>query len=149
MTDEQQRSFKAAKKEAQAQQQQAASTEKKQEQPKAEELNMQHVADILANKQLTDIHKAIEKLANQNETLQRKTAEGLQLNLQHYLDSHVVDATARILREHCEKIENIQRNNSYHIQKINEKLEILLGGITIIFVSAVGFAVYRYFAVRW
>ena len=145
MIDEQQRSFKAAKKEVQAQQQQAASTEKKQEQHKAEELNMQHVADILANKQLTDIHKAIEKLANQNETLQRKTAEGLQLNLQHYLDARVVDATARILIEHTERIENIQRNHAYYIQKINEKLEILLGGIAIIFVSAVGFVVYRYF----
>ncbi len=145
MSEEQQRNFRAAKKEAQAQQQQAASPEKKQEQSKAEELNMQHVADILANKQLTDIHKAIEKLANQNETLQRKTVEGLQLNLQHYLDTRVVDATARILKEHTEKIENVQRNNAYYIQKINEKLEILLGGLAIIFFSAVGFAVYRYF----
>ena len=145
MSEEQQRSFRQAKKEAQAQQQQAASAEPKKEQSKAEELNMQHVADILANKQLTDIHKAIEKLANQNETIQKKTAEGLQLNLQHYLDTRVVDATARILKEHTEKIENIQRNNAYNMQKINEKLEILLGGVAIIFVSVVGFAVYRYF----
>ena len=145
--DERQRSFRAAKKEAQAQQQQAAEAE--QEESSAHERNFKAMEEYVANKQLTDIFKGIEKLAKQNETLQRKTAEGVQLNLQNYLDSHVVDATARILRENCEKIENIQRNNAYHIQKINDKLEILLGGITIIFVSAVGFAVYRYFAVRW
>ena len=143
--DERQRNFRAAKQEVK--QQQAAEAE--QEESSAHERNFKAMEEYVANKQLTDIFKGIEKLAKQNETLQRKTAEGVQLNLQNYLDSHVVDATARILRENCEKIENIQRNNAYHIQKINDKLEILLGGITIIFVSAVGFAVYRYFAVRW
>lgn len=147
MTDEQQRSFRAAKKEAQAQQQQAAEAE--QEQSSVHERNFKAMEEFVANKQLTDIFKGIEKLAKQNETLQKKTAEGLQLNLQHYLDSRVVDATARILKEHAEKIENIQRNNAYYVQKINEKLEILLGGLAIIFVSAVGFVAYRYFAVRW
>lgn len=141
MTDEQQRSFRAAKKVAQ--QQQAAEVQP--EQSQTEEKILQQAADILANKQLKDISTQIEKITKQNETLQKKTAEGLQLNLQHYLDTRVVDATARILKEHTEKMENIQRNNAYHIQKINEKLEILLGCITIIFVSAAGFAVYNYF----
>ncbi|MBO5404046.1 MAG: hypothetical protein J5987_03275 [Phascolarctobacterium sp.] len=141
MTDEQQRSFRAAKKVAQ--QQQAAEVQP--EQSQTEEKILQQAADILANKQLKDISTQIEKITKQNETLQKKTAEGLQLNLQHYLDTRVVDATARILKEHAEKIENIQRNNAYHIQKINEKLEILLGCITIIFVSAAGFAAYSYF----
>lgn len=141
MTDEQQRSFRAAKKVAQ--QQQAAEVQP--EQSQTEEKILQQAADILANKQLKDISTQIEKITKQNETLQKKTAEGLQLNLQHYLDTRVVDATARILKEHTEKMENIQRNNAYHIQKINEKLEILLGCITIIFVSAAGFAAYSYF----
>ena len=139
--DERQRNFKAAKQEVK--QQQAAEAE--QEESTAHERNFKAMEEFVANKQLTDIFKAVEKLAKQNETLQKKYAEGLQLNLQNYLDSHVVDATARILKEHTEKIENIQRNNAYHIQKINEKLEILLGCITIIFVSAAGFAAYSYF----
>ncbi len=141
MIDERQRNFKAAKQEVK--QQQAAEAE--QEQSSAHERNIKAMEEFVANKRLTDIFKAVEKLAKQNETLQKKYAEGLQLNLQNYLDSHVVDATARILKEHAEKIENIQRNNAYHIQKINEKLEILLGCITIIFVSAAGFAAYSYF----
>lgn len=141
MIDERQRNFKAAKQEVKHQQ----AAEAEQEQSSAHERNIKAMEEFVANKQLTDIFKAVEKLAKQNETLQKKYAEGLQLNLQNYLDSHVVDATARILKEHAEKIENIQRNNAYHIQKINEKLEILLGCITIIFVSAAGFAAYSYF----
>ena len=141
MTDEQQRSFRAAKKVAQ--QQQAAEVQP--EQSQTEEKILQQAADILANKQLKDISTQIEKITKQNETLQKKTAEGLQLNLQNYLDTRVVDATARILREHCEKMEGMQRNHNYYIQKINEKLEILLTCITIIFVSAAGFAAYSYF----
>ena len=139
--DERQRNFRAAKQEVKQQQ----TAEAEQEQSSVHERNFKAMEEFVANKQLTDIFKGIEKLAKQNETLQKKTAEGLQLNLQHYLDSSVVDATARILKEHAEKIENIQRNNAYCIQKINEKLEILLGGIAIIFVSAVGFVAYRYF----
>lgn len=139
--DERQRNFKAAKQEVK--QQQAAEAEH--EESSAHERNFRAMEEYVANKQLTDIFKAVEKLTKQNETLQRKTAEGLQLNLQHYLDSNVVDATARILREHSEKMESIQRNNNYYIQKINEKLEILLGCITIIFLSAAGFAAYSYF----
>ena len=139
--DERQRNFKVAKQEVK--QQQAAEAE--QEQSSAHERNIKAMEEFVANKQLTDIFKAVEKLAKQNETLQKKYAEGLQLNLQNYLDSHVVDATARILKEHAEKMESMQRNNNYYIQKINEKLEILLGCITIIFVSAAGFAAYSYF----
>lgn len=139
--DERQRNFKAAKQEAK--QQQAAEAE--QEESTARERNFKAMEEFVANKQLTDIFKAVEKLAKQNENLQKKYAEGLQLNLQNYLDTRVVDATASILKEHAEKIENIQRNNVYHIQKINEKLEILLGCITIIFLSAAGFAAYSYF----
>ncbi len=145
MTDEQQRNFRTAKKEAQAQQQQAASAEKKQEQSKAEELNMQHVADILANKQLTDIHKAIEKLANQNETLQRKTAEGLQLNLQHYLDVRVVDETKEILEKHTKRMESLQADIEDSLRIINEKLILLLGGFAIIIITVAGVTLYRYF----
>lgn len=144
MTDERQRNFRQARNQAQEQQQQQAA-EAKQEESTAHERNIKAMEEFVANKQLTDIFKGIEKLGKQNENLQKKYAEGLQLNLQNYLDSHVVDATARILKEHAEKIENIQRNNAYHIQKINEKLEILLGCITIIFVSAAGFAAYSYF----
>lgn len=42
-------------------------------------------------------------------------------------------------------MESMQRNNNYYISKINDKLEILLTCITIIFVSAAGFAAYSYF----
>ena len=145
MTDEQQCNFRAAKKEAQAQQQQASSKEQKQEHSKAEELNMQHVADILANKQLTDIHKAIEKLANQNETLQRKTAEGLQLNLQHYLDVRVVDETKEILEKHTKRMESLQADIEDSLRIINEKLILLLGGFAIIIITVAGVTLYRYF----
>ena len=139
--DERQRNFKVAKQEVKQQQ----AVEVEQEESTARERNFKAMEEFVANKQLTDIFKAVEKLSKQIETMQKKYAEGLQFNLQNYLDSHVVDATARILKEHAEKIENIQRNNAYHIQKINEKLEILLGCITIIFVSAAGFAAYSYF----
>lgn len=139
--DERQRNFRAAKQEVKQQQ----ADEAEQEQSSVHERNIRAMEEYVANKQLTDILKGIEKLGKQNENLQKKTTEGLQLNLQNYLDSHVVDATARILREHCEKMEGMQRNHNYYIQKINEKLEILLTCITIIFVSAAGFAAYSYF----
>lgn len=134
--DERQRNFKVAK-------QQAIETE--QEESSVRERNFQAMEEYVANKQLTAIHTAIEKLGKQNETLQKKYAEGLQLTLQNYLDSRVVDATARILKQHCEKIENIQSHNAYSIQKINEKLEILLGLVGMTFVTIAGFIVYRYF----
>lgn len=134
--DERQRNFKVAK-------QQAIETE--QEESSVRERNFQAMEEYVANKQLTAIHTAIEKLGKQNETLQKKYAEGLQLNLQNYLDSRVVDATARILKQHCEKIENIQSHNAYYSQKINEKLEILLGLVGMTFVTIAGFIVYRYF----
>lgn len=139
--DERQRNFQTAKKEAQ-QHQTAAKQEEKSE---TDELNMKHVMNVLANKQLADIHKAIEKLGKQNEILQKKYAEGMELNLQNYLDTHVIDATSRILKQHCEKIENIQSYNTHYIQKINEKLETLLGLVGMTFVAVTGFAVYRYF----
>ena len=139
--DERQRNFKAAKQEAKQQQ----TAEAEQAQSSVHERNIKYMEEYVANKQLTDIFKGIEKLTKLIETLQRKTSEGLQLNLQNYLDTRVVDATARILREHCEKMEGMQRNHNYYIQKINEKLEILLTCITIIFVSAAGFAAYSYF----
>ena len=134
MSDERQRNFKVAKQEAQ-----------QQERSQTEELNMKHIMDVLANKQLADILKAIEKLAKQNENLQKKYAEGVQMNLQHYLDVRVVDATAAILKQHSEKLEIIQRNNNYNIKKINEKINLLLGVLATIFVSMAGFVVYRYF----
>ena len=139
--DERQRNFKAAKQEVK--QQQAAEAE--QEESTAHERNIKAMEEFVANKQLTDIFKAVEKLAKQNENLQKKYAEGLQFNLQNYLDNCVVDTTASILKEYCEKMESMQRNNNYYISKINDKLELLLTCITIIFVSAAGFAAYSYF----
>ena len=139
--DERQRNFKAAKQEVK--QQQAAEAE--QEESTAHERNIKAIEEFVANKQLTDIFKAVEKLAKQNENLQKKYAEGLQFNLQNYLDNCVVDTTASILKEYCEKMESMQRNNNYYTSKINDKLEILLTCITIIFVSAAGFAAYSYF----
>lgn len=139
--DERQRNFRAAKQEVK--QQQAAEAE--QEESTARERNFKAMEEFVANKQLTDIFKAVEKLAKQNENLQKKYAEGLQFNLQNYLDNCVVDTTASILKEYCEKMESMQRNNNYYISKINDKLEILLTCITIIFVSAAGFTAYSYF----
>ena len=139
--DERQRNFKAAKQEVK--QQQAAEAE--QEESTAHERNIKAMEEFVANKQLTDIFKAVEKLAKQNENLQKKYAEGLQFNLQNYLDNCVVDTTASILKEYCEKMESMQRNNNYYISKINDKLEILLTCITIIFVSVAGFTAYSYF----
>ena len=139
--DERQRNFRAAKQEVK--QQQAAEAE--QEESTARERNFKAMEEFVANKQLTDIFKAVEKLAKQNENLQKKYAEGLRFNLQNYLDNCVVDTTASILKEYCEKMESMQRNNNYYISKINDKLEILLTCITIIFVSAAGFTAYSYF----
>ena len=139
--DERQRNFRAAKQEVK--QQQAAEAE--QEESTAHERNIKAMEEFVANKQLTDIFKAVEKLAKQNENLQKKYAEGLRFNLQNYLDNCVVDTTASILKEYCEKMESMQRNNNYYISKINDKLEILLTCITIIFVSAAGFTAYSYF----
>lgn len=139
--DEHQRNFKAAKQEVK--QQQVAEAE--QEESSAQERNFKAMEEYVANKQLTNIFKALEKLGKQNENLQKKYAEGLQFDLQNYLDIHVVDATAKILKQHCEKIENIQSYNAHYIQKINEKLETLLGLVGMTFVAVTGFVVYRYF----
>lgn len=139
--DERQRNFRAAKQEVKLQQ----AAEAEQEESTARERNFKAMEEFVANKQLTDIFKAVEKLAKQNENLQKKYAEGLQFNLQNYLDNCVVDTTASILKEYCEKMESMQRNNNYYISKINDKLEILLTCITIIFVSAAGFTAYSYF----
>lgn len=97
------------------------------------------------NQQLQDILKALDKLAKQNENFQEKIATNVKLDLQNYLDSHVVDATAAILRKHTEENEKLQRHIGYYIQKINEKLEILLGLMGMTFVSIAGFIIYRYF----
>ncbi|MBR1976163.1 MAG: hypothetical protein IJ947_04420 [Phascolarctobacterium sp.] len=139
--DERQRNFRAAKQEVKLQQ----AAEAEQEESTARERNFKAMEEFVANKQLTDIFKAVEKLAKQNENLQKKYAEGLQFNLQNYLDNCVVDTTASILKEYCEKMESMQRNNNYYISKINDKLEILLTCITIIFVSVAGFTAYSYF----
>ncbi|MBQ8691390.1 MAG: hypothetical protein IJ516_06195 [Phascolarctobacterium sp.] len=140
--DERQRNFRAAKQEVKQQQQ---ATEAQQEKSETEELNMKHVADILANKQLTDIHKAIEKLGKQNENLQARLAESLQVNLQHYLDVNVAEETKEILEKHTKKTESIQADIEDSLRIINEKLILVLGGFAIIIIMATGFVAYRYF----
>lgn len=140
--DERQRNFRAAKQEVKQQQQVA---EAQQEKSETEELNMKHVADIFANKQLTDIHKAIEKLGKQNENLQARLAESLQVNLQHYLDVNVAEETKEILEKHTKKTESIQADIEDSLRIINEKLILVLGGFAIIIIMATGFVAYRYF----
>lgn len=139
--DERQRNFKAAKQEAK--QQQAAEAE--QEQSSVHERNIRAMEEYVANKQLTDILKGIEKLAKQNETLQARLAERLQVNLQHYLDVRIVEETKEILEKHTKKMESIQADIEDSLRIINEKLILLLGGFAIIIITAVGFAAYRYF----
>ena len=141
MIDERQRNFKAAKQEAK--QQQAAEAE--QEQSSVHERNIRAMEEYVANKQLTDILKGIEKLAKQNETLQARLAERLQVNLQHYLDVRIVEETKEILEKHTKKMESIQADIEDSLRIINEKLILLLGGFAIIIITAVGFAAYRYF----
>lgn len=139
--DERQRNFKAAKQEAK--QQQAAEAE--QEQSSVHERNIRAMEEYVANKQLTDILKGIEKLAKQNETLQARLAERLQVNLQHYLDVRIVEETKEILEKHTKKMESIQADIEDSLRIINEKLILLLGGFAIIIITAAGFAAYRYF----
>ena len=139
--DERQRNFKAAKQEAK--QQQAAEAE--QEQSSVHERNIRAMEEYVANKQLTDILKGIEKLGKQNETLQARLAERLQVNLQHYLDVRIVEETKEILEKHTKKMESIQADIEDSLRIINEKLILLLGGFAIIIITAVGFAAYRYF----
>lgn len=139
--DERQRNFKAAKQEAK--QQQAAEAE--QEQSSVHERNIRAMEEYVANKQLTDILKGIEKLGKQNETLQARLAERLQVNLQHYLDVRIVEETKEILEKHTKRMESIQADIEDSLRIINEKLILLLGGFAIIIITAVGFAAYRYF----
>lgn len=139
--DERQRNFKVAKQEVK--QQQAAEAE--QEQSSVHERNIRAMEEYVANKQLTDILKGIEKLAKQNETLQARLAERLQVNLQHYLDVRIVEETKEILEKHTKKMESIQADIEDSLRIINEKLILLLGGFAIIIITAVGFAAYRYF----
>lgn len=139
--DERQRNFKAAKQEAK--QQQAAEAE--QEQSSVHERNIRAMEEYVANKQLTDILKGIEKLGKQNETLQARLAERLQVNLQHYLDVRIVEETKEILEKHTKKMESIQADIEDSLRIINEKLILLLGGFAIIIITAAGFAAYRYF----
>ena len=139
--DERQRNFKAAKQEAK--QQQAAEAE--QEQSSVHERNIRAMEEYVANKQLTDILKGIEKLGKQNETLQARLAERLQVNLQHYLDVRIVEETKEILEKHTKRMESIQADIEDSLRIINEKLILLLGGFAIIIITAAGFAAYRYF----
>ena len=139
--DERQRNFKAAKQEVK--QQQAA--EAKQEESSVHERNIRAMEEYVANKQLTDILKGIEKLGKQNETLQARLAERLQVNLQHYLDVRIVEETKEILEKHTKKMESIQADIEDSLRIINEKLILLLGGFVIIIISVAGFTAYRYF----
>ena len=139
--DERQRNFRAAKQEAK--QQQAAEAE--QEQSSVHERNIRAMEEYVANKQLTDILKGIEKLGKQNETLQARLAERLQVNLQHYLDVRIVEETKEILEKHTKRMESIQADIEDSLRIINEKLILLLGGFAIIIITAAGFAAYRYF----
>ena len=139
--DERQRNFKVAKQEVK--QQQAAEAE--QEESSARERNFKAMEEFVANKQLTDIFKGIEKLGKQNETLQKKMTESLQINLQHYLDVRIVEETKEILEKHTKRMESIQADIEDSLRIINEKLILLLGGFAIIIISVVGFTAYRYF----
>ena len=138
--DERQRNFKVAKQEVK--QQQAAEAE--QEESSARERNFKAMEEFVANKQLTDIFKGIEKLGKQNETLQKKMTESLQINLQHYLDVRIVEETKEILEKHTKRMESIQADIEDSLRIINEKLILLLGGFAIIIISVAGFTAYRY-----
>lgn len=140
--DERQRNFRAAKQEVK-QQQQAAEAE--QEESTAHERNIKAMEEFVANKQLTDIFKGIEKLGKQNETLQKKMTESLQINLQHYLDVRIIEETKEILEKHTKRMESIQADIEDSLRIINEKLILLLGGFAIIIISVAGFTAYRYF----
>ena len=144
MTDERQRNFRQARNQAQEQQQQQAA-EAEQEQSSVHERNIRAMEEYVANKQLTDILKGIEKLGKQNETLQARLAERLQVNLQHYLDVRIVEETKEILEKHTKRMESIQADIEDSLRIINEKLILLLGGFAIIIISVAGFTVYRYF----
>lgn len=141
MNDERAKNFKAAKQEAQ--QQQTAVEEKPQSQ--SDVVNLQAMVDFVANQQLTNIQKSLEQLAKQNENFQKRTANGLQIELQHYLDSEIVKRTAAVLKEHTERLEKKQDANVYYFQKINEKLEIISVGLAMIFGSASLASVYYLF----
>lgn len=141
MNDELKQKFKSAKQEVQ--QQQSTTNETKQEQSKTEEVNIKHLQEVFANKQLADIQKSLEKIAKQNETNQQRALKHMQIDLENYLDSQVVDATKRVLSQHTEKMETMQRNTYYHIKQINEKLNYLIFGLSIIFMTVLIYSVYR------
>lgn len=141
MNDELKQKFKSAKQEVQ--QQQSTTNETKQEQSKTEEVNIKHLQEVFANKQLADIQKYLEKIAKQNETNQQRALKHMQIDLENYLDSQVVDATKRVLSQHTEKMETMQRNTYYHIKQINEKLNYLIFGLSIIFMTVLIYSVYR------
>lgn len=141
MNDELKQKFRAAKQEVQ--QQQSTTNETKQEQSKAEEVNVKHLQEVFANKQLTDIQKSLEKIAKQNEINQQRALKHMQIELENYLDSQVVDATKRVLSQHTDKMETMQRNTYYHIKQINEKLNYLIFGLGVIFMTVLIYLVYR------
>ena len=141
MNDELKQKFKAAKQEVQ--QQQSTSTETNQEQSQTEEVNVKYLQEVFANKQLTNIQKTLEKISKQNEINQQRALKHMQIDLENYLDSQVVDATKRVLSQHTEKMETIQRNTYYHIKQINEKLNSLILGLGVIFMTVLIYLVYR------
>lgn len=102
------------------------------------------IKKMLENEQMKRIESLLVKIEKQQEINTKRATENLQIYLQNYLDSRIVDATATSLKIHTEKIENIQRNTHYYLANVNEKLNFLFIGFAMILCSLLLYLIYSY-----
>lgn len=102
------------------------------------------IKKMLENEQMKRIESLLVKIEKQQEINTKRATENLQIHLQNYLDSRIVDATATLLKLHGEKMENIQRNNHYYLVNVNEKLNFLFFGFAMTLCSLLLYLIYSY-----
>ena len=102
------------------------------------------IKKMLENEQMKRIETLLIKIEKQQEINIKRATENLQIYLQNYLDTRIVDATATSLKLHSEKMENIQRNNHYYLANVNEKLNFLFFGFAMTLCSLLLYLIYSY-----
>lgn len=102
------------------------------------------IKKMLENEQMKRIETLLTKIEKQQEINTKRATENLQIHLQNYLDTRIVDATSATLKLHSEKMENIQRNTHYYLTNINEKLNFLFLGFAMTLCSLLLYTIYNY-----
>lgn len=102
------------------------------------------IKKMLENEQMKRIESLLVKIEKQQEINTKQASQNLQIYLQNYLDTRIVDATSTTLKIHSEKMENIQRNTHYYLVNLNEKLNFLFLGFAMTLCSLLLYTIYNY-----